>query len=1783
MVLTTYFLKKFNTGIYTIMNKLSSYELTEKLNESPGAFIYRAQKKENGETCVLKILKSKHPSPSDIARFRHEYDIIRDLNIDGIIKTREIIIEPDTIAIELENFYGSRLKDMINTPWLTIEKLLETAVKIVDILATLHQSGITHKDIKPQNILIKPESGEVKITDFGISSMITREQEELYNPGVIEGTLFYMSPEQTGRMNRSVDYRTDIYSTGITLYEMATGSPPFVSDDPMEVFHSHIARNPKPPSAINPDIPAVLSDVILRCLAKTAEYRYQSALGLSSDLKKCLEHFKNGESIPLFETGLNDISDRFNIPQKLYGREKETAVLLSSFDRVSSGGKEITLVSGAPGIGKSALIQEVQKPIVEKRGYYIFGKYDQFKRDVPYSAFIQAFQNLIKQILTESEEKIDLWKNNLLRALGSNGRIITEAIPAVEIITGEQPILHDLGSEESQNRFALVFKNFISVFAKREHPLVLFLDDLQWADSASINLLEKIILDKEIQSLYIIGAYRENEIGLSHPLNRIINTAQDAEQTTNTIALGPVNLEQLQKLIAETLKVNIKTTVPLAELIYNKTGGNPFFFIQFMKSLYDGRMLAFNPDSGWEWDIEKIREMQVTENVLELMSDKISALKPEAIEILKVCACIGNRFDLETLSIVYEKPVEDILMDLSDPLYEGMIFFSGDTCRFLHDRIHEAAYSLIPSGTRPVLHYRIGTHVLNNTPEEDLKDKIFYIVNHLNVASNIIESNEEKKLLLELNRTAGKKAKNSAAYEAASKYFETALSLLPENQWEADYENSFNLSMNLAECEHINRNFRRAEQLFDEMNTNARDSLDKARICNLKVMMIASLGRHEEAVRLGIEGLGNFGIKISNNPGKITIAAKALKIKFLLSRHKIESIEDLPVVSDEKTLLLMNYLMSLVTTSYYYKTDLVILLAMKMFELTLKKGLSRYSAYACVVYGSVAGGGLGDYETGYRLGRLALRLNKKFKNAELNSKLSLLFGSLIAVWKEPLDQSIDYIKEAINYSIENGDVNFAIFSMQAIIISMIPRGVNLDLIYREYASHINYIMELQDPGAVNYLISVRQFVQALKGETSALWSMDDKNFSEQTHISNMEKDGIPIILQRHYLIKTRLLYFSEKYREAIITSEKSARLLNYSLGQIVIPEHYLYRALAMAAAAEKMNPVGRVIIRLKLKRILKMFRKWADLNPATFLDKEFLIKAELASLKKDYRKALSIYEEAYSASMNSGFTHCAAIACERASTLCTRLGLKQPSYAYISEAAALYKAWGAAGKIKQMGLAISNENSGLEQTRNLNTYSTSSVTGSGISVSEQLDLSTVMKSSLAISKEIQLEKLLSRMIMILIENAGAEKGVILLKKNESLHIEAVGFSDGSVSVLKSIAVDPDQDKNTSSEAEVLPLSLIHYVYRTGDSVVTADLSGESMFKDDPHVLTGRIKSALCIPVYKSNQLMGLLYLENNLVTGAFTPERVEMMKLLSSQIAISIDNANLYSNMEEMVEDRTARLKQTLDEVQELKEQQDGDYFLTSLLIEPLNVSNVSVPGVNISYTVNSKKKFTFRNRSCELGGDICVAYDLTLRGQKTAVFINSDAMGKSIQGAGGAIVLGSVFKAMVERTNNSTYLQRQSPREWIIEAVKELQSVFESFDCSMMISLVLGIIDTDNSKMYFINAEHPFTVLYRKGRSLFLEKELTVRKIGMPGLTEPEKVYAVQLKPGDVIIAGSDGRDDILIESPGSKTKVINEDETLFLTIVEEADGDLEKIEQKILKNGEQTDDLSLLRIEFT
>ena len=791
------------------MTDIPGFQVKDKIYESSKTLVYRGLRQTEQQRVILKTLKSKYPTTDEVNRLKHEYNLMSGMDYPGATRVLSLETHGNCPVIVMEDFGGESLPVSLKNKQCTLSELVNLSIDITGILEKIHEENVIHKDINPNNIIWDPNTDQLKIIDFGISTKLSRENLSIKNPNQLEGTLPYISPEQTGRMNRPLDYRSDYYSLGVTFYHMFTGKLPFESTDPLELVHCHLAQMPSSPHKLNREIPPPLSKIILKLMAKSREERYQGTYGLRKDLERCLDSLKKGKSDD-FEIGQEDIPEIFYIPEKLYGREKEISEIIRLFNDAAEGKKEMMFVFGSPGIGKSALINEIHKPIVEKRGYFCSGKYDQYRRNIPYSAIIQAFRELLKQFLSESEDKLAILKKEILEAVGGSGQVIIDVIDEVKLITGKQPRVQDLPPTETQNRFNMVFQNFVRVFAKKEHPLVLFLDDLQWADNASLDLIQTLIADIELNYFLFIGAFRDNEVDAGHPLSLMQEKIKSAGLSWKNIPVGPLEEGHIGQLAADTLHCHRAKTKKLATLLLQKTGGNPFFLKEYLKTLYERGLIEFlhvpkGGDAGWTWNISQIQQAGITENIVDLLAEKVKKLPKNALNVLKILCCIGEKSSLTLLASIYGKSNEDTFEDLRQVMEEGIIILIDNSLKFVHDRVLEASYSLITEIERKKLHYTIGKKLLDEGEEDQLEESIFRIADQWNQVRELLNDGE-KRQLLEINFKAGQRAKSSTAYAPATNLFRQGAELLPDNPWESDYQFTLSYYTEWSESEYLARN-----------------------------------------------------------------------------------------------------------------------------------------------------------------------------------------------------------------------------------------------------------------------------------------------------------------------------------------------------------------------------------------------------------------------------------------------------------------------------------------------------------------------------------------------------------------------------------------------------------------------------------------------------------------------------------------------------------------------------------------------------------------------------------------------------------------------------------------------------------------------------------------------------------------------------------------------------------------------------------------------------------------
>ncbi len=1486
------------------MENIFDYNILEKIDETTGSEVYRARRNNGDDTVVIKVLKAAYPSLSEIARFKHEYKLIKKIHFNGVIQTYDLLEYSGRFALVLEDFQGLPLNKAFHSQPVSINTFFEIAVSLSQTLGNLHKANIMHMDIKPKNILINLEEHRVKITDFGISKYVTHENEEIYNPEIIRGTLAYLSPEQTGRMNRNVDYRTDLYSLGVTFYELLTGQLPFISKDPLEVIHAHIAKKPVPPNYINPNVPEVISDIVLKLMSKTAEDRYQNSFGLMADLQKCYSLHNREAEIHPFILGEKDISLRFNIPQKLYGRDEEIERLINGFYNASLGSPCVMLVSGNPGIGKTALINEMQKPIVEKKGFFITGKYEQIQRDMPYSAIIQAFQNLINQLLCENKEMVEKWKQRLIKVLSPNEAIISQMIPDVAHIIGKQPEISDLGSEEFKNRFNLAFKNFIKVFAQKAHPLSLFLDDLQWADLSSMQLLKSIVTDPDMTYLLVIASYRSNEVSNSHPFMLLMDDIKNGSFLFEEIELKPLKSSDVNHFVFDFLRCSEKRSKPLAHLVHKKTGGNPFFINQFLKTLHDLQLLQTDTDAGWHWDIDRIQQLKITDNVVDLLSDKIVNLKESTAELLKNSACIGNTFDFEKLSTIIDQPIETIWEDVKIAINEGYIETHGNTFRFQHDRIREAAYHLIPEEKRKKNHYKIGRYTLEKTHAENLSSQVFFITDHLNHAKSLISSQNEKYELANLNLFAGEKALHSAAYASALTYLAHGLALLGRNAWTEQYNLTLKLYSGVVAATCLDGRFDVMKYYSAVALRKCKRVLDEVAFYEFKILAHISQNNLQKAVSTGLTILKKMDITFPEKPNSFHVLLGMIRVRFALQGKTTKDLLNLPEMTDRKILSVGRILTILISPVFQSNPNLYLLMKFKHLLLSLKYGNTPVSAIAYGSYGMLLCAIFEDFDNGYDFGMLSFDLLEKFKSLEFKPQAIPTFNAFIRHWKDHAKESLAPLLEGFQLGKETGKLELGAYNLFLYGGHAFLAGKELNSLDEELTRHMQIVIQMNQRTALNYIKIDKQVVLNLTGKSDDPTRLKGDVYNEEEMLPVHYKTNDQSALAYFFCHKMFLNYLFGNVKEALANAERMKKFFSGTLSTLNVPRYYLFSSLISLKRYPKATMFGKKRIIGKVIKSKKKLKKYAHYCPGNSEFAFFLLTAEHAGVLGDYDTAITYYDKAIESAGKYGFIQHEALCNELAGEFYFARGHIKTARNYMQDARYKYDQWGALAKVRHLDAAYSDLVSVSRRRSDKSAVSrvgSSSSTPPTISSTRHFDFSTILKASEAVFGEIVLSKLLRRLMGILIENAGAEKGFIILEDNGVLQVEAEGsIGSETVDVLKSIPVD---------HHDGLSAALVGYAARVKKTIILNNAADEGEFVRDPYVVKNKPKSVLCMPILNQGRLSAVLYLENNLATNAFTSERLRVLNMLSSQLAIAIDNAKLYENLEQKVEERTAQLK----------------------------------------------------------------------------------------------------------------------------------------------------------------------------------------------------------------------------------------------------------------------------------
>ncbi|WP_437815281.1 AAA family ATPase [Sorangium sp. So ce1078] len=1477
----------------------SRYAIIAVLCEGADTLLYRGAREDDGLPVVLKVLRRDHADARALGRLRHEHEVAAALDTTAIVKAYALGSADGQAALILEDFGGRSLGELLGEP-MPLERFFPLALRLTDALAELHRHRIIHKDIKPQNLLYNAETGQVKITDLGIACLSPRESQAVAHHGLIEGTLAYMAPEQTGRMNRWIDERTDLYALGVTFHEMLTGTLPFRASDPVEWVYCHIAQKPPPAHALVPSIPPPLSAVVLKLLSKAAEERYQSALGLRHDLDECFARWRTSGTVQHFALGQRDRSDRFQVPQRLYGREREVEALLAVFDRVVTQDRpELVLVSGYSGIGKSSLVAELHRPIARERGFFLSGKFDQLKRDIPYHAFLQAFRGLVQEMLCVSEEEIERWRQRLREALGPNGGLLAGVLPELELLLGPQPPVPELPAVEAQHRVHATLQRFVAACARKERPMVLFLDDLQWADAASLQLLDQLITYAEAERLLLIGAYRDNEVGPAHPLSLMLADARKRGAVISDIVLAPLSASDVGALVAGAVHAGADQVEPLSRLVYEKTGGNPFFVLQFLLALHEEGLIAFDADeAAWRWDIAAIQDKGFTDNVVELMAGKLKRLSASTQDALKLAACLGSSLTLDTLAVVANRQAAELRDALEEAVREGLLLRRNGSYRFLHDRVQQAAHALIPAAQLAEVHLCIGRLLLKGRSAGESEETLFDIVGHLNRGAALIRSPAERGDLAALNLRAGRRAKAAAAHETAAALFGAGMALLGEDRWETQYQLTYDLSLERAHAAYITGSFEEAERLLEELMNRARTKIETAAVVELAAAVSQTRGQCARAVGIGLSWLRACDINLPLHPSGAQIEEETKSVWQALRDRPIEDLIRLPPMTHPEIKVMMDVLQEVTGPAIFVDQNLHYLLVIRMIKLSLHHGNAESSALAYAAFARLIGPRFGRYKEAYLFGKLGYDLADRSGSLTTKSLVFTLFGQIVVFWTRHYRETYPYTRAGFSAAAESGHLNMACLNCIWAALFPLLCGEPLEDVLHEVEERLGFVRRAGYAFAHSALVGGHAAIQMLRGRPVHFPMLEGFDLDRSAFEARLNEGDLQGARGLYYSLKAQALFVLGSPREALaaathVTVEHPWRTEPYAL----IAENVYYLALALAALCDeaRQSPLGA--LPAQLLECERQLGEWARGCPDNFLHKHALVCAEIARLRGQEPEAIRLYEHAIASAREGGFVQHEAIACELTAGFYGARGLSTPEAAYLQKARAGFFRWGAHAKVEQLDQRYPF----LVERKPIAPTITFAVRA------EQFDVLAVVKASQRISGELKLPRLLEMLLRIVVEHAGAEVGCVLLVRGERLWAAAIETPTGAVRLL---------DAGEASSA-ALPQSVLNYVRRSHERVLLDDAAARHPFMEDEYFRRKRPRSMLCLPIVRQDRLLGLLYLENNLVTGAFTPGRLSVIELLASQSAISLENALLYAELEQENAERR-RAEQALKSNQQM-------------------------------------------------------------------------------------------------------------------------------------------------------------------------------------------------------------------------------------------------------------------------
>jgi len=1465
-----------------------NYTICEEIYQDNRIELFKGFITANHVPVIIKKLKKEAVNLIEVSRIINEFKITQSLAIDGVIRPIELVQGKSCFAIVMEDKGTVPLKKYTGSKPVKVSLFVEIAVQLADILSRVHSRGIIHGSLKPDNILINPDTLKVYITGFDQALIISSDKGfENPIPLISDCSYEYISPEQTGRLIVALDWRSDLYSLGVVFYEMLTGRLPITAQNEVEWMHAHITSKPLKPDLINPQIPAVVSEIVIKLLEKNADKRYQSTLGLLHDIEECRKQLNNTGKIDVFEIGKKDVNYSFQIPSKLYGRSAEEEQLKSAFDRVCNGSKEIVFVSGSAGTGKTVLINQIIKPLVLGKGYYISGKVDQLRQNIPYAPFIDAFRSLIMQLMTENEKRLSNLKKTILQSLRKNCSVMTEFIPELEYIIGKQPPADILSPREAENRFSIILREFIGIFTCKNHPLVIFLDDLQWVDTACIKLINDLINDIRLNSLLLIFAYRHDEITEDHLLNKLLRHTNSGQSNITHIHLTPLDWKNTNRMIADALHSDLENVALLSEILYRESGGNPFFLKQLLRMIYDKKLLYFNVEDGsWKWDINTTQNLNPGNDVQQLFLKKMLGIPKETLEIMKYASCIGSRFDLQTLAEVLGKTVEETIFSLIPAVHEGFILpvtnqKENSEYRFLHDKVQQSVYSLINENEKKEKHLAIGRLLLQRAKDENkLNEAILSIMDHFSRSLDLVNAPKERYELAEYNLLAGRKVKTSAAYDSALQYFRSGRILLSDNCWDICYKLSYDLYLEQAQAEYLSGNTDIAEKLFDIVSQNASDEVERARICCLKVLLYANTGKYDEAVCTGLKALNNLGMRIPVNPNSLDYIKELLKYKWNMRNKKIEDLISLPEMKDPVQKMIAELLSRLCSVTMTTHPDLYSYIIIKTGNHATRYGNSYMASVGYFGYSFTMGIIMGDYKTGGRFAKVCIYLAKKYGHSAYQCIIYFVIGAFIIHWNDPLSYALDYMEKAILYGKEAGDVLIIGYANCMIMEIRYLLGTSITEMKRIIKeNHETALMLKHDNLAINTAIYER-IVSTLQGGDNKSLSDGIAEYEDQKFVDFVQGDKTS--LATYYIHKVYLHYLAGDYKKALEAAGCVKPLFSSILGFMMSAEYYFYYSLTIIAILNKLPWKDKIKYWKILQNNIRKMKKWAESCKENFLDKYLLLKAEEARLKNNNSEAMKLYNMAIESTQKNGFVQAEALANELAAKFYLSFDMNEIAQVYMRDAYRAYKKWGALSKCRQLHELYSEWAMDLDLhiTKDGNVKLMDNLLRITLpdndKAPDKLDTYLLEKTVKSISNKTDINKILKNFLELTVKYVGADKGYLILYNDGNLFVKVGKDSNSKDVVISNIPLE---------QADDLSKAVVRYVVRTHETVIVNCGEQEKIFDYDPYIAKSNSKSIGCIPLIFQQAAVGVLYFENSYIPGVFTYDLLDSLKFLTAQMA----------------------------------------------------------------------------------------------------------------------------------------------------------------------------------------------------------------------------------------------------------------------------------------------------------